>query len=186
MTTNRHNTRTAGTLLVAALLLSACSSTESADASPEVREAPQNPPSPAVVSESAAPPAVDSPPAELKLKGKFPYTSPDGEQLTAQVLAHKKDDGVEAADVKVCNTGTITFTASRSPWVLLYGGGDSEHNVDISGGGLPAPAYPDSFNPKTLTPGKCARGWVNWTSIDGKRPYGVTYKVEGTPAVWKF
>ncbi|MGN9805507.1 hypothetical protein [Micromonospora sp. L32] len=122
----------------------------------------------------------------MKLGTKFEYTATDNEKLTLQVLLYRRADDAEAVDVRLCNVGGVTFSVSRQPWVLLYDDGESEHDIDISGGGLPAPAYPSSFDPKTLTSGKCARGWVNYASIPGKKPYGIGYNAEGNRLVWKF
>jgi hypothetical protein len=122
----------------------------------------------------------------MKVGATFPYESPTGEKLTARVIARKTTSEAEAVDVRLCNTGTVPFSVTRGPWVLLFDGGESEHDEDISGGGLPAPAYPDSFDPKELQNGKCARGWINWTRIAGKKPYGVAYKIEDDRVVWKF
>ena len=79
------------------------------------------------------------------------------------------------------------ITVTREPWVLLYDGGESEHDVDAIGGGLPAPSYPDDpLDPKELTSGKYVRGWINYEPIPGKKPYGVAYKPHGDRIVWRF
>lgn len=122
----------------------------------------------------------------MELGTTFKYVTPENEQVTLQVLQHKSTNDAEAVDVRLCNVGDVTISITRHPWVLLYDGGDSEHNIDISGGGLPAPAYPDSFNPRTLTSGKCVEGWINYELIPGKKPYGIAYKHEDNRLVWKF
>ena len=122
----------------------------------------------------------------MKLGTTFKYTASDNVPVTLQVLQHKSTGSAEAVDVRLCNLSNVAIDATRRPWVLLYNGGDSEHNIDISGGGLPAPAYPRSFDPKTLTPGKCVQGWINYSLIAGKKPYGIAYNNEGNRLVWKF
>lgn len=127
-----------------------------------------------------------TPPSELNVGASFTYTSPKNEKFTTKVLGHKNEGDAEGVEVRSCNTGSVVFTVSRTPWVLLYDGGDAEQDVDVEGGGLPAPAYPDPDDSKKLTAGKCVQGWINWEEIAGKKPYGVAYRVENDRVVWKF
>ena len=73
---------------------------------------------------------------------------------------------------------------SRLPWSLGYDDFEQLHDIDISGGGLPAPAYED----RALKAGECAKGWINFTSIPGARPDGIQYAPqEGATIVrWGF
>jgi hypothetical protein len=174
---------------LAGLFLAACAADSPAhpQAANTATSAPSNAPGAAEQTPSFSPSESQlSPTVDMRLGTKVPYTSTDNAQLTAQVLDHTSIDDAEAVDVRLCNVGVVVFSVTRAPWVLLYEGGDSEHNVDISGGGLPAPAYPDSFDPKELKSDKCARGWINYISIPGKRPYGIAYNIDGTTLAWKF
>lgn len=186
-----YRARMRSSLILAGLFvlgaLPACSSSPDPQVAPPVVTLPPTSAAPSLSGEPSveASPSAFTAPAEMKVKAVFKFTSADGDKLSVQVIAHKSVDDVEGVDAKVCNVGTTTFTVSRRPWVLLYDGGESEHDIDISGGGLPAPAYPD-VDPKTLTAGKCARGWINFTAVKGKKPYGAAYKVDNIPVVWKF
>lgn len=97
-------------------------------------------------------------------------------------LAHKRQAGYEGVQVRTCNEGTTEFDVSTAPWLLSYGGGEQLVDVTGEGGGLLSPP----FVARTLTAGKCAKGWISFEPASGK-PDGVEYRVEGvTSARWEW
>lgn len=106
--------------------------------------------------------------------------------LDLVVLAHRRGDGYEGVQVRTCNQGEDEVGVSRGPWSLGYDDFESLHNVDITGGGLPAPEYP-YLDDRQLAPGECVKGWINYTSVPGERADGIQYAPAGAePVRWAF
>lgn len=117
----------------------------------------------------------------LKLGQKFRFER-DEYVVDLAVLKVKHGDDYEGVQVRVCNRGP-DVTVSRLPWSLGYDKFEQLHDIDISGGGLAEPAYED----RDLTDGDCAKGWINYTRIEGQKPDGIQYAVEGAePVRWRF
>jgi hypothetical protein len=140
---------------------------------------------------SAVPAAPSSPPVNvaaeksrpLKLGEKTRVDTEDGYVVDVAALRHRSGDGYEGVQVRVCNRGTV-ISVSRGPWMLGYDGFESVHDIDISGGGLPAPAYEDRDE---LREGQCAKGWINFSRVDGERPDGIQYSPQGAaPIRWEW
>lgn len=102
--------------------------------------------------------------------------------LDVAVLKVKHGDDYEGVQVRTCNRGA-PISVSRIPWSLGYSNFEELHDIDTIGGGLPAPAYED----RDLDAGQCAKGWINFTSVPGKRPNGIQYApATGEPLRWSF
>lgn len=137
-------------------------------------------PAPAVTTPSATP-VPSKKPGKLKLGQKQVFAK-DEFVVDVAALKVKRGADYEGVQVRVCNRGP-EVSVSRLPWKLGYDNFEQLHEIDISGGGLPAPAFED----RDLAEGDCAKGWVNFTSVDGERPDGVQYQPEGAePARWSF
>lgn len=134
--------------------------------------------------ETAAPSPEPTAPAikTLKLGQKFTQQT---SEFTVEVVALKvkRGDDYEGVQVRACNRGASRIGVSRTPWKLGYDDFESLHDIDISGGGLASPAYEE----RELGKDECAKGWVNFTIVDGERPDGVQYAPQGEPAArWTF
>lgn len=126
--------------------------------------------------------AADRKSGDLKLGDKKTVTK-EGYTVEVAALKVKRGDDYEGVQVRTCNKGAAEVSVSRLPWVLGYDGFEQLHDIDTSGGGLPAPAYPD----RDLSQGECAKGWVNFTSVPGAAPDGIQYQPEGAePVRWSF
>lgn len=120
-------------------------------------------------------------PGVLKLGEKSRYSA-DGFVVEVAALKVTRGDGYEGVQVRTCNKGP-EVSVSRGPWVLGYDNFEQLHDIDTSGGGLPAPAYPD----RDLAEGECTKGWVNFTRVPGAKPDGIQYAPEGAvPIRWRF
>ncbi|MEU3293005.1 DUF4352 domain-containing protein [Streptomyces longwoodensis] len=87
-----------------------------------------------------------------------------------------------AADVKVCNAGTVDFSVSQFPWHLTYTDGTNIEVTGSTGGDMPKPEFPMD---RTIRAGSCARGKIAFPVPSGKRPERLVYEPEGAaPVEW--
>lgn len=107
-----------------------------------------------------------------------------GDRYTVAALKYARfnagdGDIYGTVDARVCvdKENGRPITVSSRPWALLYG--ESVMDEQISGGGLKNPQYPDSFGTgRAVQPGKCLRGWIHFTRLNGKDPDAVEYSGE--------
>ncbi|MEU3290153.1 DUF4352 domain-containing protein [Streptomyces longwoodensis] len=87
-----------------------------------------------------------------------------------------------AADVKVCNAGTVDFGVSQFPWHLTYADGTNIEVTGSTGGDMPKPEFPMD---RTIRSGNCARGKIAFPVPSSKRPERLVYEPEGAaPVEW--
>jgi hypothetical protein len=87
-----------------------------------------------------------------------------------------------AADVRVCNAGTVDFSVSQFPWHLTYVDGTNIEVTGSSGGDMPKPEFPMD---RVVSPGNCVRGKIAYPVPSSKRPERFVYEPEGTkPIEW--
>lgn len=112
--------------------------------------------------------------------------------VTVAALASKAlpNDGypVYAVQVRLCiGTGATAepggYPVDYEPWSLLLDGGESQYTTVTDAG--QAPSYP-LWQPRTIKPGNCAKGWINFAEVPGK-PGSVQYDngVDQVQASWK-
>jgi hypothetical protein len=138
---------------------------------------PSAPPTPS----AAAKPAGSKAGGVLKLGQKYRYEK-DGYVIDVTALKFRSGDGYEGVQVRTCNRAD-PISVSRDPWTLGYDNFEQLHNIDTTGGGLPAPAYED----RDLDAGDCTKGWINFTDVPGEEPDGIQYTPQdGEPIRWAF
>lgn len=121
---------------------------------------------------------------QIKLKlGQSHTFAADADRVTVTALDHRRYSGNEAIEVRTCNAGRSTFTASTIPWLLSYDRGEELIDVTVEGGGLMSPAFPE----RQLGPGNCAKGWISYEPPASGRPDGVEYRIEDAVSVrWEW
>jgi len=180
MKTSLRRCSLALSLAILGISAAACGSDEPAQQRPAAVAPTSSAAAPAPAPTPSAPPAGKKP-GNLKLGEKRQVTK-DGYVVEVAALKVKHGDDYEGVQVRVCNKGD-EVSVSRGPWVLGYDNFEQLHEIDVSGGGLPAPAFED----RDLAEGDCAKGWVNFTSVPGERPDGIQYQPEGAePVRWSF
>ena len=144
-------------------------------------------PSPTSASPSTSPTAAPSPTAAAT-SGKLGTVVPvslGGDRYTVAAIKYARFDAGDGdtygtVDARLCvdKDNGRPITVSSAPWALLYG--ESVMDEQITGGGLKKPEYPagGSGYGREVKPGKCLRGWINFTLLDGKDPDAVEYSGE--------
>ena len=169
-------------LTLAGAAVSGCdhARSEQVDQEPTVASSVEQSSSPAVVS-TTTPASVSARLETLKL-GEKRTVGVDGYKVEVTAIQIKHGDTYEGVQVRACNRGRPVGVSS-GPWMLGYSNFEELHDTDISGGGLAEPAYED----RDLETGECAKGWLNFTRIDGRNPTGVQYAPDGVqPVRWTF
>ena len=176
----RRSTIVIGGSVAAALAISLVVSRSGTEADPIRLAADPSPPAPSAsqVQETSAPEVK-----VLKLGERHRLETTDGYDVEVAALKHRAGADFEGVQVRTCNRGP-DISVSRGPWALGYEGFESLHVIDVAGGGLPAPAYEDR---DLLRSGECAKGWINFTRVDGARPDGVQYSPQdAAPVRWEW
>lgn len=125
-------------------------------------------------------------PGPAKLGQKQRLTTSDGLIVEMAALKVRHGADFEGVQVRTCNRGPEQIGVSRGPWSLSYDNFEQLHDIDVTGGGLPAPDYP-SIEERWLSTGECVKGWINYSRVDGERPDGIQYAPPDTePFRWTF
>ncbi|MFC8225124.1 DUF4352 domain-containing protein [Streptomyces sp. NPDC057287] len=90
---------------------------------------------------------------------------PPGDELGGDVWA--------TAEIKVCNTGAMTFTVSQFPWSLAYEDGTRVEVTGLNGGDLPKPEFPT--DDVSVKPDRCVRGKIPFPVQSSARPQYIVY-----------
>jgi len=167
--------------LAAGVMFAAACSADDPAPPPAVAATPSVAASTTAAPAPTTPPPASKKPGVLKL-GQKQVVSLNGYTVEVAALRVTRGEDYEGVQVRTCNKGP-EVGVSRLPWMLGYDSFEQLHDIDTSGGGLPAPAYPD----RDLAEGECTKGWVNFTSVPGEKPDGIQYKPEGAePIRWSF
>lgn len=110
------------------------------------------------------------------------YKQPIGE---AGDGALKKGEALGGLEVNTCNLATASKPqqVSVAPWSLAWSDGTT---TSTYWSGVVSAEYP--YNPKTLKPGRCVKGWIVFTVPAKGKPSVAAYEGqanEGNPAEWK-
>lgn len=148
---------------------------------------------------SVAPPPATSAPASHPPAAREPLalgqllTFNNGGMTTA-VLQYKQPVGdgpgptkgevMGGVEVQTCVlTNADTQQVSVAPWSLSWADGAT---TSQRWSGVVSAAYP--YEPKTLTPGKCVKGWIVFSVPEARKPALAVYEGDanrGRPVEWK-
>jgi hypothetical protein len=172
-------TRHLAVAVAVVLLATGCSEPERATSQPVAAPAS----SAAVAPSASATKSAAARPKDQALKlGQKRKVTVDGYTVEVTALKVRSGDGFEGVQVRTCNRGA-GVNVSRDPWTLGYDNFEQLHDIDTTGGGLPAPAYEE----RDLAEGECTKGWINFTDVPGESPDGIQYQArDSKPIRWAF